>query len=304
MSNYANYMSNRNAPYGVVLGRTTDGWSRNVVDPRVAGIYQDIDVVPGSELVVNFISTSLAFSDGVAGAKLKISSVDQNQVLFDNRLNGMGSNPTGKLAAMVNIPNNMNNVRISFLPVSKNNYVSTHRSTQKDGYGNNPQYYYGGAVSDVRINSGAYLISKINQVDYLTKANSPQDGFARATVSLIIENKGHTQSKDTVYQVILPSNSKFISATGSNGSINGNIMKLNIGNLNPGEIRNITYTVDYEATRPKIVDLNGQVTYKTNAPFRGTDSQKNGDGSVDLQKVILLMNKTELETKVDHIEKS
>lgn len=69
--NYPNFMSNGNAPYGVILGRTTDGWNRNVIDSKVAGIYQDIDVVPGSELNVNFISTSPVFSDGAAGAKLK-----------------------------------------------------------------------------------------------------------------------------------------------------------------------------------------------------------------------------------------
>ena len=88
--------------------------NRNVIDSKVAGIYQDIDVVPGSELNVNFISTSPVFSDGAAGAKLKISNVEQNRVLFDSRLNGMGPYPTGKLSAMVNIPNDINRVRISF----------------------------------------------------------------------------------------------------------------------------------------------------------------------------------------------
>ena len=44
---YASFMSNGNAPYGVVLARTTNGRDRSVNDPKVAGIYQDIDVIPG-----------------------------------------------------------------------------------------------------------------------------------------------------------------------------------------------------------------------------------------------------------------
>lgn len=71
-------------------------------------------MVPGSELNVNFISTSPVFSDGASGAKLKISNIEQDRILFDNRLNGMGPYPTGKLSAMVNIPSDMNRVRISF----------------------------------------------------------------------------------------------------------------------------------------------------------------------------------------------
>ncbi|MEJ7485739.1 SasC/FmtB family protein, partial [Staphylococcus hominis] len=57
--NYPTFMSDSSAPYGVVLARTTDGFERRVPDPRVAGIYQDIDVAPNSELVVDFISSAL-----------------------------------------------------------------------------------------------------------------------------------------------------------------------------------------------------------------------------------------------------
>nr|WP_232619779.1 SasC/FmtB family protein [Staphylococcus saccharolyticus] len=150
--NYANFMSNGNAPYGVILGRTTDGWDRNVNDPKVAGIYQDIDVTPGSELIVNIISTSPVFSDGAAGARLKISNENQDRVLFDSRLNGMGPPyPTGKFNVMVNIPNDMNRVRI-FLPVSSTGRISVQRSSREHGFGDNSSYYHGGSVSDVRIN--------------------------------------------------------------------------------------------------------------------------------------------------------
>ena len=125
---YSSFMSNNGAPYGVVLARTNNGRDRSVNDAKVAGIYQDIDVVPGSELNVNFISTSPVFSDGASGAKLKISNIEQDRILFDNRLNGMGPYPTGKLSAMVNIPSDMNRVRISFLPISNTGRISVQRS--------------------------------------------------------------------------------------------------------------------------------------------------------------------------------
>ncbi|MCG1817586.1 LPXTG cell wall anchor domain-containing protein [Staphylococcus epidermidis] len=303
--NYPNFMSNGNAPYGVILGRTTDGWNRNVIDSKVAGIYQDIDVVPGSELNVNFISTSPVFSDGAAGAKLKISNVEQNRVLFDSRLNGMGPYPTGKLSAMINIPNDINRVRISFLPVSSTGRVSVQRSSREHGFGDNSSYYHGGSVSDVRINSGSYVISKVTQREYTTRPNSSNDTFARATINLSVENKGHNQSKDTYYEVILPQNSRLISTRGGSGNYNNATNKLSIrlDNLNPGDRRDISYTVDFESLSPKLINLNAHVLYKTNATFRGNDGQRTGDNIVDLQSIALLMNKDVLETELNEIDK-
>ena len=303
--NYPNFMSNGNAPYGVILGRTTDGWNRNVIDSKVAGIYQDIDVVPGSELNVNFISTSPVFSDGAAGAKLKISNVEQNRVLFDSRLNGMGPYPTGKLSAMVNIPNDINRVRISFLPVSSTGRVSVQRSSREHGFGDNSSYYHGGSVSDVRINSGSYVVSKVTQREYTTRPNSSNDTFARATINLSVENKGHNQSKDTYYEVILPQNSRLISTRGGSGNYNNATNKLSIrlDNLNPGDRRDISYTVDFESSSPKLINLNAHLLYKTNATFRGNDGQRTGDNIVDLQSIALLMNKDVLETELNEIDK-
>ncbi|MCG2501394.1 LPXTG cell wall anchor domain-containing protein [Staphylococcus epidermidis] len=303
--NYPNFMSNGNAPYGVILGRTTDGWNRNVIDSKVAGIYQDIDVVPGSELNVNFISTSPVFSDGAAGAKLKISNVEQNRVLFDSRLNGMGPYPTGKLSAMVNIPNDINRVRISFLPVSSTGRVSVQRSSREHGFGDNSSYYHGGSVSDVRINSGSYVTSKVTQREYTTQPNSSNDAFARATINLSVENKGHNQSKDTYYEVVLPQNSRLISTRGGSGNYNNATNKLSIrlDNLNPGDRKDISYTVDFESLSPKLINLNAHVLYKTNATFRGNDGQRTGDNIVDLQSIALLMNKDVLETELNEIDK-
>ncbi|MBF9280036.1 YSIRK signal domain/LPXTG anchor domain surface protein, partial [Staphylococcus epidermidis] len=303
--NYPNFMSNGNAPYGVILGRTTDGWNRNVIDSKVAGIYQDIDVVPGSELNVNFISTSPVFSDGAAGAKLKISNVEQNRVLFDSRLNGMGPYPTGKLSAMVNIPNVFNRVRISFLPVSSTGRVSVQRSSREHGFGDNSSYYHGGSVSDVRINSGSYVTSKVTQREYTTQPNSSNDTFARATINLSVENKGHNQSKDTYYEVVLPQNSRLISTRGGSGNYNNATNKLSIrlDNLNPGDRKDISYTVDFESLSPKLINLNAHVLYKTNATFRGNDGQRTGDNIVDLQSIALLMNKDVLETELNEIDK-
>nr|WP_257176164.1 SasC/FmtB family protein [Staphylococcus capitis] len=301
---YSSFMSNGGAPYGVVLARTNNGRDRSVNDAKVAGIYQDIDVVPGSELNVNFISTSPVFSDGASGAKLKISNIEQDRVLFDNRLNGMGPYPTGKLSAMVNIPSDMNRVRISFLPISNTGRISVQRSSKEHGFGDNSSYYHGGSVSDVRINSGSYITSNVAQVEYITQPNSPNDNFARATVNLSVENKGHNQSRDTYYEVLLPANSKLISSSGGTGNldVNTNKLRMSISNLNPGERKDLSYTVEFKATIPKIVNLNGHVSYRTNATFRGRDTQRTGDNTVNLQTVTIQMNKTELQSKVNEVD--
>ena len=217
----------------------------------------------------------------------------------------MGPYPTGKLSAMVNIPNDINRVRISFLPVSSTGRVSVQRSSREHGFGDNSSYYHGGSVSDVRINSGSYVTSKVTQREYTTQPNSSNDTFARATINLSVENKGHNQSKDTYYEVVLPQNSRLISTRGGSGNYNNATNKLSIrlDNLNPGDRKDISYTVDFESLSPKLINLNAHVLYKTNATFRGNDGQRTGDNIVDLQSIALLMNKDVLETELNEIDK-
>ena len=51
-----------------------------------------------------------------------------------------------------------------------------------------------------------------------------------------------------------------------------------------------------------MIKLNGHITYKTNATFRGNDSQRTGDDTVHLQAVTILMNKTDLQSKVNEVD--
>lgn len=87
------------------------------------------------------------------------------------------------------------------------------------------------------------------QVEYITQPNSPNDNFARATVNLSVENKGHNQSRDTYYEVILPANSKLISSSGGTGNldVNTNKLRMSISNLNPGERKDLSYTVEFKS---------------------------------------------------------
>ena len=73
------------------------------------------------------------------------------------------------------------------------------------------------------------------RVEYITQPNSLMI-ILRATVNLSVENKGHNQSRDTYYEVILPANSKLISSSGGTGNldVNTNKLRMSISNLNPG----------------------------------------------------------------------
>ena len=68
----------------------------------------------------------------------------------------------------------------------------------------------------------------MTQGEYTTQPNSPSDNFARATINLSVENKGHNQSRDTYYEVILPANSKLISSNGVSANLDTNSNKLRI----------------------------------------------------------------------------
>ena len=87
-----------------------------------------------------------------------------------------------------------------------------------------------------------------------------------------------------------------------NLDVNTNKLRMSISNLNPGERKDLSYTVEFKATIPKIVNLNGHVSYRTNATFRGRDTQRTGDNTVNLQTVTIQMNKTELQSKVNEVD--
>ncbi|MGX0039118.1 SasC/Mrp/FmtB intercellular aggregation protein [Staphylococcus warneri] len=297
--NYPTFMSDSSAPYGVVLARTTDGFDRRVPDPRVAGIYQDIDVAPNSELVVDFISSALATINAWPGVKAKITTPDGNRVLFDKQINGMGKYPTGKLNLMVNVPSDVDRVRLSFIPISNSYTLTSNQTNSAYGFGDNPNYMYGGAVSRVNVNSGAYVVSRVTEINYDFTSDSSTSNYARGTISVILENKGHTSSNETIYRVTLPQGTKFVSAT--NASTNYNeatgLLTLNAGKVAAGTTKTITYTVDFPAVKPSIVDLDGNVTYRTDASFRGNDRQKSGIDKVEQQQVAILMYKEDLRNK-------
>ncbi|MGC9649990.1 SasC/FmtB family protein [Staphylococcus warneri] len=297
--NYPTFMSDSSAPYGVVLARTTDGFDRRVPDPRVAGIYQDIDVAPNSELVVDFISSALATINAWPGVKAKITIPDGNRVLFDKQINGMGKYPTGKLNLMVNVPSDVDRVRLSFIPISNSYTLTSNQTNSAYGFGDNPNYMYGGSVSRVNVNSGAYVVSRVTEINYDFTSDSSTSNYARGTISVILENKGHTSSNETIYRVTLPQGTKFVSAT--NASTNYNeatgLLTLNAGKVAAGTTKTITYTVDFPAVKPSIVDLDGNVTYRTDASFRGNDRQKSGIDKVEQQQVAILMYKEDLRNK-------
>ena len=297
--NYPTFMSDSSAPYGVVLARTTDGFDRRVPDPRVSGIYQDIDVAPNSELVVDFISSALATINAWPGVKAKITIPDGNRVLFDKQINGMGKYPTGKLNLMVNVPSDVDRVRLSFIPISNSYTLTSNQTNSAYGFGDNPNYMYGGSVSRVNVNSGAYVVSRVTEINYDFTSDSSTSNYARGTISVILENKGHTSSNETIYRVTLPQGTKFVSAT--NASTNYNeatgLLTLNAGKVAAGTTKTITYTVDFPAVKPSIVDLDGNVTYRTDASFRGNDRQKSGIDKVEQQQVAILMYKEDLRNK-------
>ncbi|MCT1927301.1 SasC/FmtB family protein [Staphylococcus pasteuri] len=301
---YSSFMSDSNAPYGVILARTTDGYNRKVLDPRVAGIYQDIDVNPGSELVVEYVSSALNVINSWPGVKAKVTSVDGSNVYYDKTLNGMGKYPTGRLSFMINVPEDVNRLRLAFLPVADVKTLTSTQTGAQQGFGTNKSYLYGGIVSRVRANSGAYITSNIDEIKYDFRSDSANSNYARGTISVSLENKGHFRSKETKYVVLLPAGSKFISATDASTNFDEatNTLTLDAGKIDAGATKNITYTIDFPATQPNTIDLNGNVTYKTDAPYRGNDTQKIGTNIVNQQQVDILMYKEELNDKYNNIK--
>ncbi|RIO65392.1 DUF1542 domain-containing protein [Staphylococcus haemolyticus] len=146
-----------------------------------------------------------------------------------------------------------------------------------------------------------------------------------------LENKGHSRSNKTQYKVVLPEGVQFISAQNARANYNSKnrLLTLNVDRIEPGTIKNITYTVslptsepikkDFDATLAYVTDginmnrRNGSRDFGSNADdnyfryggnneyIKTESDQKRGNATVATQSVTVEMYKTELREKYNQI---
>lgn len=106
----------RNHPYGVLLaGYLRDHTNLNAGTEKVetiGKIYQDINVTPGSEVIVKYRTASFGAVGGFSTVKMTVKNPDTGEVYYSGMPNRQGGLSDG--LAFINVPKNITKIRLEF----------------------------------------------------------------------------------------------------------------------------------------------------------------------------------------------
>lgn len=287
-----------NHPYGVVMAgyrslKTGANPGTDRVD-TIGKIYQDINVTPGSEVLVKYRTSSFGNGAGWSTVKMTVKNPDTGEVYYSGQPNRVAGFSDG--LAFINVPKNVNKIRLEF--EDADNFTHSYQGyddsfISKDG----TKLYPGGVLSNVRVNTGAYVVAKENQTEYEVTSTSNNASTTSKDITVKVENKGwEATARGVKYKVDLPQG---VTATYGGRTYSGT-MEIDLGAIGNKTEKNFTYTLNIPAGTPSITNLVGKVEYKTwqNSEAVPYGETKTGVVPIPEQNVELKMFKTELETAV------
>ena len=291
-----------NHPYGVVMAgyrslKTGANPGTDRVD-TIGKIYQDINVTPGSEVLVKYRTSSFGNGAGWSTVKMTVKNPDTGEVYYSGQPNRVAGFSDG--LAFINVPKNVNKIRLEF--EDADNFTHSYQGyddsfISKDG----TKLYPGGVLSNVRVNTGAYVVAKENQTKYEVTSTTNNASTTSKEITVKVENKGwESTDRGVKYKVDLPQG---VTAT-YNGKTYSGTMEIDLGSIgdrnSTGKEKTFKYTLNIPADAPSITNLVGKVEYKTwqNSEAVPYGETKTGVVPIPDQNVELKMFKTELETAV------
>ena len=287
-----------NHPYGVVMAgykslKTQYNPGTDKVD-TIGKIYQDIKVTPGSEVLVKYRTTSFGNGYGFSTVKMTVKNPDTGEVYYTGKPNELSGFSDG--LAFINVPKDVTKIRLEF--EDADNFTHSHQAYDDSFISKNgTKLYPGGILSNVRVNTGAYVVAKDNQTKYEVTSSSRDVTTTSKEITVKVENKGWESTDSGVkYKVDLPQG---VTVT-YNGKTYSEKMELDLGSIGDKKEKTFKYTVNIPAGTPSITNLVGRVEYKTwqNSQAVPYGETKTGVVPIPDQNVELKMFKTELETAV------
>ncbi|MCZ3947424.1 DUF1542 domain-containing protein, partial [Lactobacillus gasseri] len=312
VTEYGGYGSvvNQTHPYSIPLALYKKAGDRTSKSDQFDGVYQDIDVIPGQEIVI----TQNTGTFGPIGSK-------DNRTILTVSYPERGNEVQGKIVwrslrtpynGVVTVPKGITKLRVR-LEVDPDSNVA-HKDNGKieiDG----ETYYLGAMVSNLSITTGAHVVAKPSTVTYNEVSPSATAKTVRAKISVEMENKGHASSGSNKYQVKLPEGATFVSSEGgTKDSVKDGTLTIDYKGLKPGEKVTLSYVVELPADKPTSSDFKGTNTFLTSTTYGGLTGTVTGGASfavvgaklrnipVNTQNVTVNMYKTDLENKVNGLE--
>ena len=291
---YGNQMFPSNHRYGIVLGGFTGIGSSTKFD-NIGSIYQDIDVVPNSELVLRMRGATFGTQRGSSTYKAEIFDVN-NLTTPLGTINDVHARPA-EYSGIVNIPEGVTKVRIKL--------TDTNSNQKAIGDGRDPyvdidgvKVYTGAMVANFRASSGSYVVPTVGQTNYTTASESRNQATVETTITVNLENKGGESSQNSIYRVQLPEGAtlKENSAQNATATVSNGVLSLNAGAIAAGTTKTISYTLVLPATAPLSKDLQGTVSYQTTnlSILNPTIPRKSGSRALENQNITITMYKADL----------
>ncbi|MBB4833105.1 SasC/Mrp/FmtB intercellular aggregation protein [Staphylococcus hominis] len=319
-----------NNKIGVVLSKYNGNFNQvpGIADPTVGSIYQDVDVTPGSEIQLHYISSSMNNIWGVNGARVYIYDANNPSTLLYKGTPDILQNPIGNFVGVFQVPETVSRLRLRFESALNRSTDSTNGHRLLTG----PNNFGGGVLADVTINSGAYLTATVDNTHYFAQSGSISADRVYQEIGFRIENRGHSSSNKTEYTIVLPEDVTYVSTKNATGKFNPATKKLTvkIDRLEAGASKNISIGLSLPTDRPIEKEFFGHLTYVTDGinmnrlsdskdfgrndgdhytrygvhnEFVSVDSaMRQGDIVLDKQTITVKMYKQHLRDKVTEIE--
>ncbi|MGX0674519.1 SasC/FmtB family protein [Staphylococcus hominis] len=319
-----------NNKIGVVLSKYNGNFNQvpGIADPTVGSIYQDVDVTPGSEIQLHYISSSMNNIWGVNGARVYIYDANNPSTLLYKGTPDILQNPIGNFVGVFQVPETVSRLRLRFESALNRSTDSTNGHRLLTG----PNNFGGGVLADVTINSGAYLTATVNNTHYFAQSGSINADRLYQEIGFRIENRGHSSSNKTEYTIVLPEDVTYVSTKNATGKFNAATKELTvkIDRLEAGASKNISIGLSLPTDRPIEKEFLGHLTYVTDGinmnrlsdskdfgrnngdhytrygvhnEFVSVDSaMRQGDIVLDKQTITVKMYKQHLRDKVTEIE--
>ncbi|MBS9539508.1 SasC/FmtB family protein [Staphylococcus hominis] len=319
-----------NNKIGVVLSKYNGNFNQvpGIADLTVGSIYQDVDVTPGSEIQLHYISSSMNNIWGVNGARVYIYDANNPSTLLYKGTPDILQNPIGNFVGVFQVPETVSRLRLRFESALNRSTDSTNGHRLLTG----PNNFGGGVLADVTINSGAYLTATVNNTHYFAQSGSINADRVYQEIGFRIENRGHSSSNKTEYTIVLPEDVTYVSTKNATGKFNAATKELTvkIDRLEAGASKNISIGLSLPTDRPIEKEFLGHLTYVTDGinmnrlsdskdfgrndgdhytrygvhnEFVSIDSaMRQGDIVLDKQTITVKMYKQHLRDKVTEIE--
>ena len=294
--NYESALPGPKKNIAAVLSAYNERGNGGTPNTEYGPIYQDIDVVPGQEVIVSYRSQSIGQTTGINGAKLIVKDANTGTKIAEDRANYQGF-PLGEFSKIVNVPDGVTKLRLQFESINNRSHDEANSRRTPDGI------YAGASVSNVRVGSGAYVVPTVTETSFSKTAVSATAQKVTVRIQARLENKGESNSTSPVYSLAIPEGARLASYDRSKivPSTSGNQLSMRINSVRGKSSQDFWYELELPATKAETFALNPTVTYQTNGNLiSGTTvatTKKEGVITSPTQTVTVNMYKADLQAE-------